>query len=65
MNEMENNQPELVIVPLALMNDILAFLGTKPYTEVAPYINAIQKNSKLIPNEEVVPVQPIPEAVTE
>jgi hypothetical protein len=47
--EEKNTPQELLVVPLALMNDILSYLGTKPYTEVAPYINAIQANSKLVP----------------
>lgn len=49
---MENKQPELLILPLQLVNDILSYLGTKPYTESAPYINAIQKEAKVFtPNE--------------
>lgn len=60
----EKNAPqELIIVPLALMNDILSYLGTKPYTEVAPYINAIQANSKLVPQPKATEVAPAAETV--
>ncbi len=53
---MEDKRQELVVVPLALMDDILAYLGSKPYTEAAPYINAIQANSKLVPNDKPIAV---------
>lgn len=44
--------PVNAIVSFALMNDILAYLGTKPYNEVYSYIAAIHKNVR--PIEEVV-----------
>ncbi len=41
---MENKkQSEWVKLPTAIMNDVLSYLGTKPFIEVAPYINAIQR----------------------
>ena len=54
---MEDKKPELVLVPLALMNDIMAYLGTKPFTEVAPYINALNTQGKIvdIPKESKTP----------
>ena len=47
---MEEKKPTPInaVVPIALMNDILSYLGTKPYTEVYPYITAIQANTKPI-----------------
>lgn len=52
---MENENPqelELVVLPLQLMNDLLVYLGTKPHTEVEPYIIAIRRECKLVPKED-------------
>lgn len=48
---MENKKekvPELLVLPVVLVNDLLAYLGTKPFTEVEPYINAIKRDAKLV-----------------
>ena len=53
---MENEKPqapELVVLPLQLMNDLMSYLGTKPHTEVEPYIMAIRKECRVVPREEV------------
>ena len=47
MNE-ETKKQQFAVIPLGLLEDILAFLGTKPHVEVEPYIGAIRKNTRLL-----------------
>ena len=45
-------EEQLAILPAGLVADLLSYLGTKPHTEVNPYILAIQQNARLIkPNQ--------------
>ena len=57
--ENKTKQPELLLMPVALMNEIIIYLNEKPYKEVANYINAIQKESKLVDYKAVEPPEPI------
>jgi hypothetical protein len=59
---MEENKPEgqdlqpqeqLAILPAGLISDLLVYLGTKPHTEVNPYIVAIQQSARLIKPSQV------------
>ena len=49
MNEKQPQQePDSVILPIALVNDILNYMNEKPHKEVVNLIAAIQKNAQLI-----------------
>lgn len=52
MENVEQQVPELVVLPLQLMNDLMSYLGTKPHTEVEPYILAIRKECRVVPRED-------------
>ena len=50
-------QPKIEI-SVELLNAILNYLGTKPFAEVAGFINAIQEQAKgQVPSAEEVPVE--------
>jgi hypothetical protein len=54
MEDKKQEVPELAVIPLMLLNDIMLYLGTKPHTEVDPYIKAIQRDTKLIDKPPVI-----------
>ena len=47
-------QDQDITLKLSLLNGVLNYLGTRPYGEVAPIIQAIQ--------EQAIPQMPMPEA---
>lgn len=46
--QMEAVPEQLVGLPAQLLQDILVYLGTKPHTEVDPYIKAINNTAKMV-----------------
>lgn len=71
MNEKPQTQPtqepDSVLLPLALMNDILTYMNEKPHKEVSNMIAAVQTNAKLVvtkePEMEVLPKTEVDEVV--
>jgi hypothetical protein len=49
-----------VTLPLGLVNDLLAYLGTKPYVEVQGVIGAVQ--ATVVPQLQPKPAEPEAEA---
>lgn len=61
MNEkpITQQEPDAVILPVALVNDILNYLNEKPHKEVANLIVAIQKNAQLIVTKPATKADPL------
>ncbi len=66
MEDKMKQVPELALIPLTLLNDLLTYLGSKPYTEVDPYIKAIQRDTRIIdkPAEKVADKVAEPDSAT-
>lgn len=45
---------KVVQIDVETMNRVLAYLGERPYNQVAEIITAVQNNVKVIDNEETV-----------
>lgn len=54
-------EPDSVILPIGLVNDLLTYLNEKPHKEVFNLISAVQKNAQLISTKPVVVDEPIKE----
>lgn len=60
MNEKQPQQePDSVILPIALVNDILNYLNEKPHKEVVNLIVAVQKNAQLIVTKPALKADPL------
>ena len=46
--QVKQQEPDSVILPIALENDILNYMNEKPHKEVFNLIAAVQKNAQLI-----------------
>jgi hypothetical protein len=55
MNEIPIPNPgDKLILPLAVINEVLAYLGKRPFVEVAGLINAMQSNGQIVPGPPVI-----------
>ena len=50
-------QAEFAKAPVKLINEILTYLGTRPYQEVATLVTGVHQQVHFIPNEEVPDVK--------
>jgi len=48
------NEKKTIELQVDLVNAILSYLGTRPYQEVAQYINGIQQSAQSVANHNVL-----------
>jgi hypothetical protein len=51
MENKETPEQDMLVVPVNAINEILEYLGTKPYKEVALLIANVHKEAKVLPKE--------------